>query len=221
MVSYNIFVACTLLIVAASTVLAYDPDLLQDFCVADLTANESVNGFPCKNRTTVTADDFFFAAGFNRPGNTSNALGFAVTPATVLEFPGLNTLGISMVRIDFAPNGGLNPLHTHPRASELLVLLRGVLFVGFVTSNPENRLFSEIIYPGDLFVFPRTLIHFQLSIGRDPAFALSGLNSQNPGVITIANAIFGTNPPIANPLLRRAFRIDDRIINILRAPFAP
>ncbi|KAL5716262.1 Germin-like protein 1-1 [Ranunculus cassubicifolius] len=114
MVSYNIFVACTLLIVVASTVLAYDPDLLQDFCVADLTANESVNGFPCKNRTTVTADDFFFAVGFDRPGNTSNALGFAVTPATVLEFPGLNTLGISMVRIDFAPNGGLNPLHTHP-----------------------------------------------------------------------------------------------------------
>ncbi|CAB4269043.1 unnamed protein product [Prunus armeniaca] len=34
-------------------------------------------------------------------------------------YAGLNTLGISLTRIDFAPNG-LNPPHTHPRASEFL-----------------------------------------------------------------------------------------------------
>nr|TKR98416.1 hypothetical protein D5086_0000203310 [Populus alba] len=35
---------------------------------------------------------------------------------------GLNILGISLARIDFAPYGGLNLPHTHPRATEILVL---------------------------------------------------------------------------------------------------
>jgi hypothetical protein len=40
---------------------AADPDPLQDFCVADLSANAPlVNGFPCKPRDTVTSEDFVF-----------------------------------------------------------------------------------------------------------------------------------------------------------------
>ena len=38
---------------------ASNPDPLQDFCVADLSATApSVNGFPCKLRSNVTAKDF-------------------------------------------------------------------------------------------------------------------------------------------------------------------
>jgi hypothetical protein len=40
---------------------AADPDPLQDFCVADLSANVPlVNRFPCKPHNTVTAEDFVF-----------------------------------------------------------------------------------------------------------------------------------------------------------------
>ncbi|KAL7231006.1 hypothetical protein ACSBR2_009306 [Camellia fascicularis] len=67
---------------------------------------------------------------------------------------GLNTLGISLARIDFAPYG-LNPSHTHPRETEILVVLEGTLYVGFVTSNTDNRLFTKVLYPGDVFVFPQ------------------------------------------------------------------
>jgi hypothetical protein len=46
-----------------SAVNAADPDPLQDFCVADLSANAPlVNEFPCKPRNTVTAEDFVFRA---------------------------------------------------------------------------------------------------------------------------------------------------------------
>jgi hypothetical protein len=46
---------------ATAAVNAADPDPLQDFCVADLSANAPlVNGFPCKPRNTVTAEDFVF-----------------------------------------------------------------------------------------------------------------------------------------------------------------
>jgi quercetin dioxygenase-like cupin family protein len=59
----------------------------------------------------------------------------------------------------FAPYG-VNPPHTHPRATEILVVVKGTLYVGFVTSNPDNRLFTKTLYAGDVFVFSIGFIHF-------------------------------------------------------------
>ncbi|KAB1207179.1 Germin-like protein subfamily 1 member 20 [Morella rubra] len=50
---------------------------------------------------------------------------------------GLNTLDISLARIDFAPYG-LNPPHTHPRGIEIIVVAEGTLYGGFVTSNTDT-----------------------------------------------------------------------------------
>ncbi|KAF2289903.1 hypothetical protein GH714_039088 [Hevea brasiliensis] len=161
------------------------------------------------------SEDFFFP-GLNVPGNTGNRVGSNVTLVNVDKLFGLNTLGISLARLDFAPNGGLNPPHTHPRATEILVVVEGTLYVGFVTSNP-NRLFTKILYPGDVFVFPIGLIHFQFNIAKTNAVAFAGLSSQNPGVITIANAIFGPNPPINPDVLAKAFQLDnDEVFNIAK-----
>ena len=131
---------------------------------------------------------------------------------------GLNTLGISLARIDFAPYG-LNPPHTHPRATEILVVLEGTLYVGFVTSNTDNRLFTKILNKGDVFVFPVGLIHFQFNVGHTNAVAFSGLSSQNPGLITIADAVFGANPPINPDVLAKAFQLDKTVVNYLEKIF--
>ncbi|KAK2965027.1 hypothetical protein RJ639_029523 [Escallonia herrerae] len=165
----------------------------------------------------VQADDFFFS-GLNIMGNTSNAVGSKVTPVTVAQLPGLNTLGISMVRIDYAP-WGINPPHTHPRATEILTVLEGSLQVGFVTSNPENRLISKVLQKGDMFVFPVGLVHFQRNVGHRNAVAIAALSSQNPGVITIANAVFGSNPPIAADLLAKAFQVKTSVVDQLQSKF--
>jgi quercetin dioxygenase-like cupin family protein len=166
----------------------------------------------------ATANDFSFS-GLNIPRNTGNRVGSNVTLLNVDQIPGLNTLGISLARIDYAPNGGLNPPHTHPRASEILVVVEGTLYVGFVTSNPDNRLISEVLYPGDVFVFPFGLIHFQLNIAKTPAVAFAGLSSQNPGTITIANAVFGSDPLINPDVLAKAFHLDINIVNYLQKLF--
>ncbi|KAM7524851.1 hypothetical protein LguiA_014753 [Lonicera macranthoides] len=214
----------TIAILALASSLAYasDPSPLQDFCVALNDSNSNagvfVNGKFCKNPKFAKADDFFFS-GLRNAGNTSNPVGSAVTPANVVQIPGLNTLGISLVRIDYAPNGGLNPPHTHPRATEALFVVEGTLYVGFVTSNPDNRLFTKVLNKGDVFVFPEGLIHFQLNVGKTKAIALAGLSSQNPGVITIANAVFGSNPPISVDVLTKAFQVDKNVINYLQAQF--
>ncbi|CAN1161244.1 Putative germin-like protein 2-3 [Linum perenne] len=166
----------------------------------------------------VKASDFYFG-GLHVPGNTSNAVGSRVTAVNVAQIPGLNTLGVSLARIDYAPWGGINPPHTHPRATEILTVIEGSLEVGFVTSNPENRLISKVLKKGDVFVFPIGLIHFQRNVGHGNAVAIAGLSSQNPGVITIANAVFGSKPDISSDILAKAFQVDKKVVKKLQAKF--
>ncbi|XP_054778681.1 germin-like protein subfamily 1 member 13 [Prosopis cineraria] len=204
-----------LLALASSVASAYDPSPLQDFCVGlnDTKLGVFVNGKFCKDPKLVKADDFFFHI---MPGNTSNPLGSQVTQVSVNEFPGLNTLGISLARIDYAQYG-LNPPHIHPRATEVLTVLEGTLMVGFVASNQnDNRLFTKVLNKGDVFVFPFSMIHFQLNVGYGDAVALSSLSSQNPGVITVAKAVFGSTPPISPEVLTKAFQVDKNIIAYLQ-----
>ncbi|KAK0589444.1 hypothetical protein LWI29_014409 [Acer saccharum] len=98
---------------------AADPDSLQDVCVADLTSAVKINGFPCKSNISEVD---FFSDILSKPGATNNTFGSLVTGANVQKVPGLNTLGVSLSRIDYAP-GGINPPHTHPRATEVVFVL--------------------------------------------------------------------------------------------------
>ncbi|KAH7543362.1 germin-like protein subfamily 1 member 13 [Ziziphus jujuba] len=209
---------------ASSFASAYDPSPLQDFCVAvkdsEIKSALFVNGKFCKDPKYVTANDFFFS-GLDKPGNTSNRVGSNVTQLNVDKIPGLNTLGISLARIDYAPYG-LNPPHTHPRGTEILVVVEGTLEVGFVTSNQQdgsNKLFTKILNKGDVFVFPVGLIHFQFNRGYTNAVAFAGLSSQNAGVITIANAVFDSDPRINPDVLTKAFQVDKNIIDYLQKQF--
>ncbi|KAF3452395.1 hypothetical protein FNV43_RR02831 [Rhamnella rubrinervis] len=197
---------------------ATDPGPLQDFCVAvnDTKTGLFVNGKFCKNPDDVVAEDFF-TSGLDMPGDTSGRVGSNVTTVNVDRIAGLNTLGITLVRIDFAPYGE-NPPHTHPRATEILVVAEGTLEVGFVTSNP-NKLFTKTLKKGDVFVFPIGLIHFQFNRGHENAVAFAALSSQNPGVITIANAVFGSDPRINPDVLTKAFQVDKNVIDYLQKQF--
>ncbi|KAG6653159.1 germin-like protein subfamily 1 member 13 [Carya illinoinensis] len=212
-----------LLALACSLAFAFDPSPLQDFCIAVDKYDSAVfvNGKFCKDPKDVKAEDFFFQGRLNIARDTSGKQGSNVTAVTVEQFPGLNTLGISLARIDFAPYGQ-NPPHTHPRATEVLFVLKGTLYVGFVTSNQadgKNLLFTKVLNAGDVFVFPIGLVHFQLNIGKSNAIAFAGLSSQNPGVITIADAVFGSEPPINPDVLTKAFQVDKNLVEYLQKLF--
>lgn len=193
--------------------LAFDPDPLQDFCVADNTTGVLINGFPCKPAANVSVNDFVYD-GLRSPGNTDNANLAAVTPASVIQFPGLNTLGISAARLDLA-KGGVNQPHTHPRATEILLLVEGEVYAGFVTTN--NTLFATCLHPGQLFVFPKGLVHFELNVGDGPATGFGFLSSQNPGSLQIAPALF--IPNIRVEILEQGFRIDEQTVETIKAKF--
>lgn len=201
---------------------AADPNPLQDFCVGvpDPHAAVFVNGFFCKNPKDVTANDFLYK-GFNTVGDTNNPLRSRAVMVNATLFPAINTLGVAMARIDYEV-GGVNPPHLHPRASEMLVVVEGTLYAGFVTSNLQaggNRLYSKVLNKGDIFVFPQGLIHFQLNIGSTPAVANAAFGSQTPGLVTVANAVFGSTPPILDDVLTTGFQVDEKVIEALRAQF--
>jgi quercetin dioxygenase-like cupin family protein len=204
--------ACSLLPMLA---FAADADPIQDFCVADATSTTTLNGLVCKNAADVTVSDFVFH-GLNITGNTSNPTGNAVTPVFAAQLPGLNTLGISLARLDFAP-GGINVPHTHPRATEVLTLMQGQLYVGFVST--ANQLFTTTLNAGDVFVFPKALVHFQLNTGVGAAWALSGLSSQNPGVQQVGPALFASNPPVNDMVLEKAFGLNEADLQNIRNNF--
>ncbi|TXG46574.1 hypothetical protein EZV62_027928 [Acer yangbiense] len=78
---------------------------------------------------------------------------------------------------------------------------------------------SMVLQKGDVFAFPVGLVHFQHNVGRGNAVAIAALSSQNPGVITIANAVFGSNAPIASDLLAKAFQIDKKKVEQIQSNY--
>lgn len=215
---------CMAIAMSMSFYVAYaaDPGPLQDFCVGVANPESAVfvNGFYCKNPKEVTANDFLYR-GFNTVGDTNNRVGSKVVQVNSTTFPALNTLGVAMGRVDIAA-GGLNPPHLHPRASEMLTVIEGTLYAGFVSSNLQtgaNQLYSKILNKGDIFVFPQGLIHFQLNIGSTPAVANVAFGSQTPGLVTIANAVFGSMHLISDDVLTKGFQVNDKVIESLRAQF--
>ncbi|XP_073311803.1 germin-like protein 5-1 [Primulina huaijiensis] len=191
-----------------------DPDLLQDICVADLTSDVRLNGFACTSN--VTAEDFFFA-GLANPGVVNNSVGSLVNAANVLMIPGLNTLGVSLSRVDYAP-GGLNPPHTHPRATEIVFVLEGEIDVGFITT--ANVLISKTIKKGEVFVFPRGLVHFQKNNRKVAAAAIAAFNSQLPGTQTIASTLFSASPPVPDNVLTKTFQVGTKEIKKIKSRLA-
>ncbi|KAK3439380.1 hypothetical protein EUGRSUZ_C04227 [Eucalyptus grandis] len=196
-------------------VVSADPDMLQDVCVADLASKAIVNGFPCK--ATFNETDFFFD-GLAKPGLTNNTLGSLVTMANVQKIPGLNTLGVSLHRVDYAPFG-LTPPHTHPRATEILFVLYGELHIGFITT--ANIFVAKTIKAGEIFVFPKGLVHFQKNVQNAPAAAIAAFNSQLAGTQIITTALFGAKPTVPDDVLAKAFQIDVDEVEMIKAKLAP
>ncbi|KAE9619520.1 putative germin, rmlC-like cupin domain-containing protein [Lupinus albus] len=185
-------------------VMASDPDPINDLCIA----NSADNSFSCKNSSTTTVEDFTFS-GIKFPGNFKNW--FFSKGVNSNDFPGLNTLGVSFVRADFDV-GGVNVPHFHPRATEVVFVLKGKIYSGFV--DTKNKVFAKVLEEGEVMVFPRGLVHFQMNVGDGHATILGSFDSQNPGLVRIPNAVFGSE--INEQLLEKAFGLSSKELSRLK-----
>ncbi|KAJ7561829.1 hypothetical protein O6H91_03G043100 [Diphasiastrum complanatum] len=152
-----------------SPVMASDPDPISDFNGGDPPVNFTM-------RDIFTNGDVTHG-----PGGIRAALN-----ATI--FPAMMSQGITFVQFKLLPCG-INLPHTHPRATEMVTLVSGgPMKSGFVDTAGVAHV--DILYPGDVTVFPRGMLHFEQNVGTEIAFFISALNSQNPGVLTAAGALF-------------------------------
>lgn len=191
-------------------VLSSDPDPVMDYCIP----KSSENSFTCKNSSTTTVEDFIFS-GIKLPGNFKKT-GFSSMGVNSNIFPGLNTLGVSFVRADFDV-GGVNVPHFHPRATEVALVLEGKIYSGFV--DTKNNVFAKVLEKGEVMVFPRGLVHFQMNVGDGPAAIFGSFDSQNPGLMKIPNAVFGSE--IKEELLEKAFGLNSKELSKLKKRFSP
>ncbi len=98
-----------------------------------------------------------------------------------------------------------------------MYVVKGTLYVGFADTN--DKPYSAVLHKGDVFLFPKGFLHFQLNIGHAPVFSISALNSQNRGVQLTANALFGAQPPIQDNVLAEAFGIPVSEVQTIKKGF--
>ncbi|KAI5322872.1 hypothetical protein L3X38_031944 [Prunus dulcis] len=182
--------------------MAGDPDIISDFL---LPANGTVDA------------NFFTYTGFRVLVGGGPPTAFKVLKATLAEFPALDGQSVSYAVLEF-PSGTTNPPHTHPRSAELLFLIDGTLEVGFI--DTKNNLFTQTLQAGDLFVFPKGLVHFQYNAdAENPALAVSAFGSANAGTVSLPNTLFTTG--IDDNVLAISFKTDVATIQKLKAGLAP
>ncbi|KAA3463650.1 germin-like protein 9-3 [Gossypium australe] len=182
--------------------LAGDPDILSDFLV------------PNQNKVDGS---FFTYTGMRVLVNQSTfPANFTILKASMVEFPALNGQSVSYAVLQY-PASSLNPPHTHPRAAELLFLVDGSLEVGFVDTT--NKLFTQSLQAGDMFIFPKGLVHYQYNANpNNPAIAISSFGSANAGTVSLPKTLFATN--IDDTILAKSFKTDVSTIQALKAGLA-
>ncbi|XP_059669654.1 germin-like protein 9-3 [Cornus florida] len=180
---------------------AGDADILSDFIVPP-----NLNGID---------GNFFTFTGMRVLLNGDFPTTFKVLKASMAEFPALNGQSVSYAVLEY-PAGSVNPPHTHPRAAELLFLLNGNLEVGFVDTT--NKLYTQTLQQGDMFVFPKGLIHYQYNNDtKNGAIAVSAFGSANAGTASIPGSVFNTS--IDSGILAKSFKTDVATIQKIKAGF--
>ncbi|XP_057872520.1 germin-like protein subfamily 1 member 7 isoform X2 [Cryptomeria japonica] len=184
----SLVVVAVVLSIMNAGVYGADPDPLTDFA---------------PGLKTFTLRDIF------SNGDVSVDSGGVRAATSVAKFPAAASQGLQYVRFKMVPCG-VNLPHTHPRATEMLTLISGgPLQVGFV----DTQAFIDILHPGDVTIFPRGTMHFEINIGFKEADYISALNSQNPGVLTSSVSILKL--PLTT--VATAFNITERAVKKLES----
>jgi quercetin dioxygenase-like cupin family protein len=183
--------------------MAGDPDIVSDFLIPP-------------NVTTFDGS-FFTFTGMRALVGAQPPSALKVSKVSAAEFPALIGQSVSYAVLQF-PAGTTNPPHVHPRSAELLFLAGGSLQVGFVDTT--NKLFTQTLQAGDMFIFPKGLVHFQYNAdAQNTALAISAFGSASAGTVSLPTTLFATS--IDDNILALAFKTDVATIQALKVGLAP
>lgn len=202
MKSIVVILVCTLLLAVFQIATANDAEILTDFQLP-------------LNVKSVDANYFTFTGARSLVGAPPPSV-FNELLANFENFPSLRGQGVSASILRY-PGGGINPLHSHPRSAELFVLVSGNLQVGFIDTN--NKFYNQTLQAGDLFLFPKGLVHFQWNFDLgNPAIAVSLYGSANAGIVSFPVNLFASG--IGDGVLAQSFRTDVPTVQKIKAGFS-
>ncbi|KAJ7082919.1 RmlC-like cupin domain-containing protein [Mycena belliarum] len=147
------------------------------------------------DRINLLPDDSQFIFDFFNPAAKAAAgKGGKIVTANAATFPAVVGNGGAMA-VGFLDACSMNTPHTHPRATEIQFSVNGTIRTGMITENGARFIMTEIP-AGSMTIFPMGSVHFQINEGCEPAMFVAGFNSEDPGVLQIAQRFLGLSPDI-------------------------
>jgi hypothetical protein len=135
--------------------------------------------------------DFFFdfiSPPLDIAGTEFQGQGGRFIVASGINMPGLVDNGMSMA-IGFTKACGFNTPHTHPRATELALLVKGRMISEFVAETGARKIRNEH-QPYSMAVFPQGSLHLEFNPDCGEAIFVAVFNSEDPGLNTPAESLF-------------------------------
>ncbi|EJD38329.1 RmlC-like cupin [Auricularia subglabra TFB-10046 SS5] len=185
--------------VTLSTILSTLPLAIHATSTADKAAALH-NAFTQVERISILADDSDFVFSFTDPKNkATKGAGGSLIAANAANFPALIGNGMALTIGAMEPCS-MNSPHTHPRATEMLLMTSGQITAGFLAENGARFVVNNVTTLAAT-VFPAGSIHFQANYDCSPATFIAALNNEDPGTTQIAQRFFGLPPDVVGASL--------------------
>lgn len=183
-----------------------DPDILSDFVVPSNLTNVDGNFFTFTGLRGVFEHRTSPTAPYN-----------GTTKASLTEFQALIGQSVSLAVL-LLPGGGVSAPHIRPHATGLFFLLKGSLEVGFVDTT--NKLYTQTLHEGDLFIFPKGLVHYQYNADpKRPAMGIAAFGSASAAVVSLPTTLFASG--VDDGTLAKSFRTNVATIKKIKAGLVP
>lgn len=154
-----------------------------------------------KDRVNLITSQKDFVYDFNDPPKSAVTMGKGghTVKADREVFPPLIGTGVSMT-LGFLGPCGFNTPHTHPRSSEINVVVEGSLITEFTLENAAQTV-SNKLNKNQMTVFPQGALHTEFNPGCTDAQFVAGFASEDPGVQQAAQTFFGLDDDIVEAAL--------------------
>ncbi|KAM0797160.1 spherulin-1A [Usnea florida] len=163
-----------------------------------------------KERINLITNDADFVYDFNNPPQSAVTTGKGghTVRADREVFPPLVGTGVSMT-LGFIGPCGFNTPHTHPRSSEINVVVKGSLITEFTLENGARGVANRLD-TNQMTVFPQGAVHTEFNPGCDDALFVAGFASEDPGVQQAAQTLLGLGDDVVRAAVgQEAFKGED------------
>ncbi|KAL9591026.1 MAG: hypothetical protein Q9179_007964 [Wetmoreana sp. 5 TL-2023] len=191
----------------ADTSLANDPNIIGQLILA-AKAPDRINLIP---------QDASFKFDFNNPPDKSSTTGRGghTVRADRQSFPPLIGTGVSMT-VGFLGPCGFNTPHTHPRSTEINIVVQGTLQTQFTLENGARTVHNEL-GTHQMTIFPQGALHTEFNPNCDNAVFVAGFASEDPGVQQAAQTFFGFDEETVKAAVGNDFTFEGKDVQQFRS----